>query len=144
MAILSINIYHAGDHSSSRKIIEILRPVFLSIIATYFVLHRNELKEKLYTVQYRVLMTYDCSRGWHFSPWQTWSTEHHLNFSGKHSATLQLLPIHQWLLSTARYSFIQLIELSELEQRKMNKFAHNSTQQHGIWTWVQAIKWPEP
>ena len=57
-----------------------------------------------------------------------YSFQHHLNFSGKHSATLQLLCedcsyIH---LSVARYSFIQL---SELEQRRMNEIAKASKRQ---------------
>ena len=32
-----------------------------------------------------------CSKGLHFTPWQTCSFQRHLDFSGKHSAMLQLL-----------------------------------------------------
>ena len=48
-------------------------------------------KEKVssYTVQYQNLKI--ARTALHISPWQTCSIKHHLNFSGKHSATLQLM-----------------------------------------------------
>ena len=50
-----------------------------------------------------------------FTPWQTCSFQRHLDFSGKHSATLQLLredySFRYPSLSVARYSFVQLSEL---------------------------------
>ena len=49
----------------------------------------------------------------------TYSFKHHLNFSGKHSAMLQLLYI-------AMYSFIQL---SELDQRGVSELVQGSKRQ---------------
>ena len=51
-----------------------------------------------------------------FTPWQTCSFHGHLNFSGKHSATLQLRRLFVHISTTvciARYSFIQLSELCQ-------------------------------
>ena len=72
------------------------------------------------STEYLWLMT---APGVTVGPWLTWLTEHSLNVSGKHSATT-----HQWLLTTSRYSFIQLIALSELEQCRVTKFAHSNTE----------------
>ena len=63
----------------------------------------------------------------HFTSWQTCSFQRHLDFSGKHSATLQLLhedySFRYPPLSVAMYSFIQL---SELWQREMHELAKAS------------------
>ena len=56
---------------------------------------------------------WDCSfRALNFTPWQTCSIQRHIDFSGKHSAMLQLLHEDRYPhMSVARYSFIQLNEL---------------------------------
>ena len=60
----------------------------------------------------------------HFTPGRPSHSNGNSNFSGKHSASLQLLRIDYSLtyppLFIARYSFIQL---SELRQREVNKIA---------------------
>ena len=58
--------------------------------------------------------------------WQTCSIEQHLDFSGKHSALLQLVCEDILIyppLSIARYSIIQL---TELEQCRVNEFTQSS------------------
>ena len=68
----------------------------------------------------------------HFTPWQICSFQRHLDFSGKHSATLQLYredySFTYPFLSVARYSFIQL---SELWQCGINEIAKASKRQEG-------------
>ena len=70
-------------------------------------------KVRSYIARYPVFGT--AQSALHFIPWQTCSFQRHLNFSGKHSATLQLLrdnfSFRYLPLSVARYSCIQLGEL---------------------------------
>ena len=67
-------------------------------------------KVRCYVAQYPVRVTTQTAL--HFTPWQIRSFRHQLNFSGKHSAMLQLLLLREDysltfpLLSIARYSFI--------------------------------------
>ena len=69
-----------------------------------------------YIARYPVLGTVQSAL--HFTPWRTCSFQCYLDFSGKNSATLQLLSKDYSFtyppLSVARYSFIQLSELSGL------------------------------
>ena len=71
-----------------------------------------------------------CLTSLHFTPWQTCSFRHQLDFSGKHSAMLQLLRKDFSLtfpaLTIARYSFKQL---SELGRRGENENGQASKQQ---------------
>ena len=66
----------------------------------------------------------------HFTPWQTCSFRHQVDFSGKHSAMLQLLHEDYSLtfppLSITRYSSIQLSELGHCGE---NENAQASKQQ---------------
>ena len=48
----------------------------------------SKVKVRSYIARYPVCMT--AQSALHFTPWQTCSFQGHLNFSGKHSATLQL------------------------------------------------------
>ena len=70
-------------------------------------------KVRSYIARYPVLGT--AQSALHFTPWSTCSFQRHLDFSGKHSATLQLLredySFRYPPLSVARYSLIQLSEL---------------------------------
>ena len=81
-----------------------------------------------YIARYPVLGT--AQSALHFNPWQTCLFQHQLDFSGKHSAMLQLLcedyAFRYPPLSVARSSFIQL---SELRQRGVNKIAQASKRQ---------------
>ena len=68
-----------------------------------------------------------------------------LNFSGKHPAMLQLMhkiySRHKYPpVSTTRYSFIQL---SELEQYRVNKLAQGLTLQHRIRAQVFLVERPK-
>ena len=71
----------------------------------------------------------------HFTPWQTCSFQCPIDFSGKHSATLQLLCEYYSLthppLFIVRYSFIQF---SEPRQRGVNEIAQDSKQYDKIGT----------
>ena len=79
-----------------------------------------------------------------FTLWQTHSMKHHLNFSGKHLAMLQLMHISSLYKyppqSKISYSFIQL---SKLEQCRVNKFARSFIPQHRIQTWVLLVESPK-
>ena len=76
---------------------------------------------------------WDCSKCFTLHPWQTCSFQGHFDFSGKHSAMLQLLCEHYSFryppLSVARYSFIQLVELW---QHGVNRIASFKWQQEAL------------
>ena len=80
-------------------------------------LDMTESKVSSYIAQYP-----DCSKLFYtLFPWQTCSVKQHLNYSGKHPATLQLMHkdylytnTHHW--SIARYSFIQQVRVNKLAQ----------------------------
>ena len=82
-------------------------------------------KARSYIAPYPVPGT--VQRASHFAPWQTCSFQRYLNFSGKHSATLQLFredySFRYPPMSAARYSFIQL---SEIWQRGRNEITETS------------------
>ena len=88
----------------------------------------SNIKVRSYIARYPVLGTVQSAL--HFTPWQTCSFERQLDFSGKHSATRQLLREDDSFtyppLSTARHSILQL---SELEQRGVNEIAQFSKRQ---------------
>ena len=67
---------------------------------------------------------WDCSKRFTIRPWQTRSFQRHLDFSGKHSATMQLLREDYSFkyppMSAAKYSGIQL---SDLWQCGVNEIA---------------------
>ena len=73
---------------------------------------------------------YDHSGCFMLHPRQTCSFQHQLDFSGKHSATLQLLHKDYLFtyppLSIARYSFIQLNELEQCRGTKLCKLRNSS------------------
>ena len=76
-------------------------------------------------------------------PWQNCSIKHHLNFSGKHPAMLHLMHeggLHKYPpLSIARHSCMQL---SELEQCRVEKLSQCFTLHHSIWTRVLLVESP--
>ena len=61
----------------------------------------------------------------YFTPWPTYSIEHHLGFSGKHSATLQLM---LFIYKHPPLSIARFTQLSEPEQCRAK---HLSTVLHG-------------
>ena len=82
----------------------------------------KKVKVRSYIAQYPVHRT--AQSALHFTPWQTCSFQGHFNFSGKHSAMLQLLREDiSTTVCIAMYSFIQL---SELWQRGVVKLAKGS------------------
>ena len=84
----------------------------------------KKVKARSYLTRYPVL---GCSK---LNPWQICSFQHHIDFSWKYSAKLQLLredyPFAYPPMSVAKYSCIQL---SELWQCGVNEFAKVSKQQ---------------
>ena len=85
---------------------------------------------KKYVLIQRSIQSSGLLKALHTSPPGRGSFQPHLDFSGKHSATLQLLredySFRYPLLSVAGYSFIQL---RELWQRGMNEIAKVSKRQ---------------
>ena len=101
---------------------------FLANYRHYRYLKVNKAKVRSYIARYAVLGT--AKSALPFTPWHTCSFQHHFDFSGKHSATLQVLreghSFRYPSMSVARYSFIQL---SELQQSGMNEIAKSSKRQ---------------
>ena len=82
---------------------------------------------------YPVLRTAQCTLC--FTSWQTCSIKHHLNFSGKNPAMLQLM--HKGCLY--KYSPLSVTRepftlLSELKQCRVKRLAYSFTRQHNIIT----------
>ena len=79
---------------------------------------------------YRGIQSLGMFQALHFTPWQTCSCQRHFDFSGKHSATLQLVrddyAFRYPSLSVARYSFIHLSELWQCVKNEIEKIRTSS------------------